>query len=108
MAKFQKDVESEAVADAVSRDRKQGERLDIQSTPTLYINGRQVDKSVPDPKDDLVWKHVHKLDVAPFPLGLNQFAPTKCEAGCNFAAPPLVLLGTKRFELHRMEEGAEE
>jgi protein-disulfide isomerase len=41
MAKFQKDIESEAIADAVSRDRKQGERLDIQSTPTLYVNGRQ-------------------------------------------------------------------
>jgi Thioredoxin len=40
MAKFQKDVESESVADAVSRDRKQGERLDILSTPTFYINGR--------------------------------------------------------------------
>ncbi len=40
MAKFQKDSESEAMADAVSRDRKQGDRLDIQSTPTLFINGR--------------------------------------------------------------------
>jgi protein-disulfide isomerase len=40
VARYQKDVESEAVADAVSRDRKQGERLDLQSTPTLYINGR--------------------------------------------------------------------
>jgi protein-disulfide isomerase len=40
MAKFQKDSESEAIADAVSRDRKQGDRLDIQSTPTLFINGR--------------------------------------------------------------------
>lgn len=40
MAKFQKDLDSEAMADAVARDRKQGERLDIQSTPTLYINGR--------------------------------------------------------------------
>ncbi|HKY37356.1 MAG TPA: thioredoxin domain-containing protein [Polyangiaceae bacterium] len=40
MARFQKDVESEATSDAVSRDRKQGERLDIQSTPTLYVNGR--------------------------------------------------------------------
>lgn len=40
MAKFQKDMDSEAVADSVSRDRKQGERLDLQSTPTLFINGR--------------------------------------------------------------------
>jgi protein-disulfide isomerase len=52
MAKFQKDVESEAVADAVSRDRKQGERLDIQSTPTLYINGRLF-PSTPDFAEDL-------------------------------------------------------
>jgi len=52
MAKFQKDVESEAVADAVSRDRKQGERLDIQSTPTLYINGRMF-PSTPDFAEDL-------------------------------------------------------
>jgi protein-disulfide isomerase len=40
MAKFQKDMESEATADAVARDRKQGERLDLQSTPTIFINGR--------------------------------------------------------------------
>jgi protein-disulfide isomerase len=52
MAKFQKDSESEAVADAVSRDRKQGERLDIQSTPTLYINGRMFPPS-PDFAEDL-------------------------------------------------------
>lgn len=52
IAKFQKDVESEAVADAVSRDRKQGERLDLQSTPTLYINGRQF-PATPDFAEDL-------------------------------------------------------
>lgn len=52
MAKFQKDVESEAVADSVSRDRKQGERLDLQSTPTLYINGRQF-PATPDFAEDL-------------------------------------------------------
>jgi hypothetical protein len=52
MAKFQKDAESESVADAVSRDRKQGERLDIQSTPTLYINGRLF-PSTPDFAEDL-------------------------------------------------------
>jgi protein-disulfide isomerase len=52
MAKFAKDLESEAVADAVSRDRKQGERLDIQSTPTLFINGRMF-PSTPDFAEDL-------------------------------------------------------
>ncbi len=52
IAKFQKDVESEAVADSVSRDRKQGERLDLQSTPTIFINGRQFPPT-PDFAEDL-------------------------------------------------------
>lgn len=52
IAKFQKEIESESVADAVSRDRKQGERLDIQSTPTLYINGRLFPPT-PDFAEDL-------------------------------------------------------
>jgi protein-disulfide isomerase len=52
MAKFTKDAESEAMADAVTRDRKLGERLDIQSTPTLYINGRQF-PSTPDFPEEL-------------------------------------------------------
>lgn len=55
MAKFSKDAESEAVADAVSRDRKQGERLDIQSTPTLYINGRQFTGTADFPEELEDW-----------------------------------------------------
>jgi len=39
-ARFAKDRDSEAVADAVARDRKLGEQLSIQSTPSLFINGR--------------------------------------------------------------------
>lgn len=52
MAKFSKDLDSESVADSVSRDRKQGERLDIQSTPTFFINGRLF-PSTPDFAEDL-------------------------------------------------------
>lgn len=52
MVKFNKDMDSEAMADAVSRDRKQAERLDIQSTPTLYINGRQF-PATPDFAEEL-------------------------------------------------------
>jgi hypothetical protein len=40
MEQFKKDVASEAVADAVARDRKQGEALDLQGTPSIFINGR--------------------------------------------------------------------
>ncbi len=52
LAKFQQDAQSEAAADAVSRDRKQGERLDIQSTPTLFINGRMF-PATPDFAEEL-------------------------------------------------------
>ena len=39
-ARFQQDRDSEATADAVARDRKQGEALRIASTPSIFINGR--------------------------------------------------------------------
>jgi protein-disulfide isomerase len=38
--KFVADLDSEAVADAVNRDRKQAEKLELRGTPMIYINGR--------------------------------------------------------------------
>jgi protein-disulfide isomerase len=40
LEQFKKDLRSEAVADAVARDRKQGEEAKLRATPTIYINGR--------------------------------------------------------------------
>jgi len=40
MKHFLADRDSEATADAVSRDRKQGESLALKSTPSIFINGR--------------------------------------------------------------------
>jgi len=40
LKRFVQDRDSEAVADAVARDRKQGEVLALKSTPSLFINGR--------------------------------------------------------------------
>jgi protein-disulfide isomerase len=37
---YMQDRDSEATADAVARDRKQGEALGIVSTPSVFINGR--------------------------------------------------------------------
>ena len=39
--KWKVDLESEAVADSVARDRKQGEQVELTGTPTLFINGRR-------------------------------------------------------------------
>ena len=33
---------------------------------TLFVNGKQIDQSVPDPNDRDVWKHVHRLDVTQY------------------------------------------
>ncbi|HVU03832.1 MAG TPA: thioredoxin domain-containing protein [Polyangiaceae bacterium] len=38
--KFNADMDSEAVADAVNRDRKQAEKLELKGTPMIYVNGR--------------------------------------------------------------------
>jgi protein-disulfide isomerase len=42
MAKFKADWGSEAIADRVARDRKQGDKLGIMATPTIFVNGREV------------------------------------------------------------------
>jgi thiol-disulfide isomerase/thioredoxin len=52
-AKFKADWESEATADRVSRDRKQGDVVTINGTPTVYINGREYDLTKFDMEDDL-------------------------------------------------------
>jgi len=52
MPRFQKDWESEAVADLVARDRKQGERLELSGTPSIFINGRKFE-SAGEFKEDL-------------------------------------------------------
>jgi protein-disulfide isomerase len=83
MAKFSKDVESEAVADAVARDRKQGERLDIQSTPTIYINGRQFTgtSDFPEELEDWINLEVELTGGAP------ATAPAPSAAPASSAAP---------------------
>jgi protein-disulfide isomerase len=45
MPRFLKDRDSEAVADFVSRDRKQGEHLELAATPSIFINGRLFESS---------------------------------------------------------------
>lgn len=46
MDRFKEDQRSEAVADLVTRDRKQGEAVKLQATPTIFINGRRFSYSM--------------------------------------------------------------
>lgn len=50
---FAEDLASEAVADAVSRDRKQGDALQLTGTPGIFINGRHFDLDYFDVREDL-------------------------------------------------------
>lgn len=90
LSKFQKDMESESVADAVSRDRKQGERLDIQSTPSLFINGRPFVNTAdfPEELDDWINLEVELAGgaaAAPKPAAP---APSAAPAASGAAAAP--------------------
>jgi protein-disulfide isomerase len=44
MERFQADYASEAVAAAVAADRAEGEKVKVEGTPTLYVNGRKLDE----------------------------------------------------------------
>jgi cell division septation protein DedD len=41
MNRFKADLDSEVVADAVLRDRKQGEAVELTGTPGIFVNGRR-------------------------------------------------------------------
>jgi protein-disulfide isomerase len=43
VARFQADLESPETADRIARDRKLADALNVQATPTLFINGREFD-----------------------------------------------------------------
>ncbi|HSC89749.1 MAG TPA: DsbA family protein, partial [Polyangiaceae bacterium] len=40
-AAFDRDVRSDAVADVVARDKKQGREVQLKGTPSIFINGRE-------------------------------------------------------------------
>ena len=52
LARFRQDRDSEATADFVAKNRKQGEALDLPGTPSIFINGRRFG-GTGDPKQDL-------------------------------------------------------
>lgn len=49
---------------------------------TLYINGKQADQSTPDPKDTLLWQHVHRRNITSLlRTGKNVIAVKATNAG---------------------------
>ncbi|HEY6726663.1 MAG TPA: DsbA family protein [Polyangiaceae bacterium] len=55
VATWKADLESEAVADVVARDRKLGEQVELTGTPTIFINGRRFVSAGDQQADLLDW-----------------------------------------------------
>lgn len=62
---FKKDLRSEAVADLVVRDRKQGEDAKLRATPTIYVNGRSFSYSADLALGLAEWVQLERKLVAP-------------------------------------------
>jgi thiol-disulfide isomerase/thioredoxin len=90
MAKFKSDWESEATADRVSRDRKQGDALSLSGTPAIYINGREFDLTKFEMNEDLEEWIKTELELGPSgPAALaNEPAAQKSKAAPPSSAPP--------------------
>jgi protein-disulfide isomerase len=52
LARFRQDRDSEATADFVAKNRKQGEALNLTGTPSIFINGRRFEHGG-EPKQEL-------------------------------------------------------
>jgi len=55
LVRFRQDRDSEATADSVARERKQGEALALDSTPSLFVNGRPFPNSTDFQQDLEDW-----------------------------------------------------
>jgi thiol-disulfide isomerase/thioredoxin len=79
--KWKTDWEAEPTADRVSRDRKQGDLVGVNGTPTIYINGREYDLTKFDMSDDLEdWIKV-ELELATGERAALPAASSKATAG---------------------------
>jgi hypothetical protein len=54
VVKFESDLNSEAVKARVDKDRGEADRLGLEGTPFVWVNGRHMDSKYFNPEDDLV------------------------------------------------------
>jgi protein-disulfide isomerase len=83
LARFHKDVESQATTDWLAADRKQADALVVLGTPTIYINGREFDV-----KQDLDEWIAQELGPDARPAPPPAAAPSASSRQPAIAAPP--------------------
>jgi protein-disulfide isomerase len=102
MKKFKADWESEAIADRVSKDRKQGDKMELDGTPLIFIDGRRFNLEQFDLGEDLTdWIKLEvqlKTGAAAEPVPVKEDWPMPSEGegeageapapSASIAAPP--------------------
>lgn len=89
MRRFREELDSEPVADAVARDRKQGDALGLEGTPLIYINGRHFDLDYFDVGEDLEdWVRLEAELVTGKAPSPKPQAPVAPSASVPAPAPP--------------------
>ena len=51
LAKFDKDIDSEPIAEAIKADQEEGTKLGVQNTPSIFLNDTEVPPASLDPID---------------------------------------------------------
>lgn len=90
--KFQADLESEAVADDVARDRRAADALELSGTPLIYVNGRHFDLDyfgISEDLDDWIALEIElKTGAKVKPLALEPPPSASAIASAGSAPPP--------------------
>jgi len=73
IAKWKADLHSDVVNERVEKDRQLGRDLNIRGTPTIYINGRELDVESGDSLEDRVAEE----------LGVSQDSPARAPASAG-------------------------
>jgi protein-disulfide isomerase len=90
MARFRSDRDSEATADYVAKNRKQGEALELTGTPSVFINGRRFTSTGENQAQDFEdWVNL-ELELsgnAPAPPAAASAAPAAVAPAASGAKP---------------------
>jgi len=88
-AKWKADMDSTAMKDRIAHDHLLGEELKLKGTPTIYVNGRELDVEQDEALEDRVTGELG-LSAAEAPLAPSATAPTLAQppaTGSSRAAP---------------------
>ena len=84
VAKWKADMDSPAIRERVAHDRKLGEDLKVKGTPTIYVNGRELNIEQDESLEDRI---ASELGVAPASVPAVSAAPPAAQAAPTAPQP---------------------